>query len=176
MGLIEQIQKGNKEAFEAFFFQYKDMVFKTAYLITGNGEEAEDVVQEVFTKVYRKAHTIQEGGNIKAWLRRTTVNECINKHRKGRPASPLDGTLLKEDPDLLLRIIADEERKKVNEALRSLKEKYRVVLVLRHYQELSYEEIAKTLEIPLGTVKSRINKAINSLRKELKKRGVDHEL
>jgi RNA polymerase sigma-70 factor (ECF subfamily) len=175
MDLIEHVKSGNIEVFEELFHRYKNMVYKTAYLITGNGEEAEDVVQEVFSKVFHKASTFQsEKGSIGTWLHRITVNECNSVCRKNRPTSSLDGIDLKAtDLDVLIEIVIEEERREVWQALRSLDEQLRLVLVLRYYQELSYEEIAERADIPLGTVKSRINRGLNSLRKGFERREVE---
>lgn len=173
MELIKQVQRGDKEAFEALFYQYKDTVYNTAYLIMGNSEDAEDIVQEVFVKVYSKASTFQAGrGSIDAWLHRITVNQCIDERRKKRPVSSHNEIELRgTDSDILLKSIIEEERREVWEALKSLDKKHRLVLVLRYYEELPYEEIAERLSIPLGTVKSRINKALGTLRKKLKRKG-----
>ena len=174
MDLIDHIKSGDTEACEALFQTHKNMVYKIAYLMTGSSEEAEDVVQEVFIKAFRKAATFQpERGSVEAWLHGITVNQCNSGHRKNCPTTPLDGIVLKAtDPDALLKVVIEEERQEVWQALKSLDEGFRLVLVLRYYEELSYEEIAARAGIPLGTVRSRISRGLNHLRKVIKQKGV----
>ena len=164
----------NIEEFEAFFQRYKDRVFRTAYSILGDSGEAEDMVQEVFVKVYRSGGFLHpEKGKFEAWLHRLTVNQCISSRRKKH--SPLsverleeDGFELPEDKSLSPEelLIKKEESKKVWRALRSLDKRHRTVLALRYFDDLCYDEIAQVLKIPLGTVKSRLSSAIEALRKE----------
>lgn len=164
------------DEFEDVFRRHKDMVFNTAYLILGDADEANDVLQEVFLKVHRFWHTYNpQKGGFQTWLHRVTVNQCISQRRKRRsPSSSLE--ILKEqgfDPadtvsqlpeELLIR---QEESERIRRAMKSLDEKHRAVIVLRYFDDLSYHEIAHVLKIPLGTAKSRINAAIRALRKEL---------
>lgn len=165
----------NIEEFEAFFQRYKDRVFRTAYSILGDSGEAEDIVQEVFVKVYRSGGFLHpEKGKFEAWLHRLTVNQCISSRRKKKhlllsvERLEEDGFELPEDncasPEKLL--IKKEESEKVWRALRSLDKRHRTVLALRYFDDLSYDEIAQVLKIPLGTVKSRLSSAIEALRKE----------
>ena len=164
------------DEFEDIFRRHKDMVFNTAYLILGDPDEANDVLQEVFVKVYRFWHTYNpQKGGFHAWLHRVTVNLCISERRKRRsPFSSLER--LKEqgfDPvdavsqlpeDILIR---EEESERIQRAMKSLDKKHRAVIVLRYFNDLSYNEIARVLNVPLGTAKSRVNTAIRTLRQEL---------
>jgi RNA polymerase sigma-70 factor, ECF subfamily len=164
------------EEFEAVFHCYKNMVFKLAYLTLGNVQEAEDVMQEVFIKVYRAQNSFRpEKGNFNSWLRRITINQIISRRRrKSLPSLSLEvleeeGAELPEDSPLLPDefLIKQEESRRIQEAIKFLNRKHSAILVMRYYDNLSYDEIARVLEIPLGTVKSRINTAIKALRKEL---------
>ena len=166
---------------EALFRNYKEMVFKTAYLILGSAEEADDVLQEVFIKVHKSWGTYDpERGALSTWLRRITVNHCISERRRKRPPLvSLDG--LEEqgfdppDADAELPeelLIKQEQKERIGRAIRSLDRKHRAVLVLRYSDGLSYDEIAEVLKIPLGTVKSRLNTAVKALCKELVEGGV----
>lgn len=165
------------EEFESVFHRYKGMVFKTAYLILGDAQEAEDISQEVFIKLYKLWHTFDpQKGGFNAWLHRITVNQCISQHRgKGSPSFPLkmveERINLPEpcsQPEELL--MTKEESERIQRAMRFLDRKHRTVLVLKYFDELSYDEVAQVLNIPLGTVKSRLNRAIGALRKELMER------
>lgn len=158
-------RSGNVASFESLFRQYQGLVYKNAYLVTGSKEEAEDILQEVFMTVWRARETFDpEKGSLATWLHRITINKCLEKRRKKSLASvPLEeaplAALVAEDPPA---DPADYDR--LNDALQSLDAKHRVVLVLRYFNELSYGEIAYIINIPLGTVKSRINQALKLLR------------
>jgi len=162
--------------FEKVFQQYKDKVFKTAYLIVGNTAEAEDILQEVFIKVYKSTDSYDPGkGSMGTWLHRITVNHCISQKRKKRVAEYSSNRmeergvelvdLAEEQPEELS--MKSEQSRQIWNLIKSMDEKHRSVLSLRYYEELSYDEIAKALNIPLGTVKSRISIAIRNLRQRL---------
>ena len=170
--LLEQLQSGDAAAFESLFNRYEKLVYKTAYLITGDREEAKDVMQEVFVAVWKWRHTFNpEKGKFTTWLHRITVNECSKKRKKRRVAFlSLEGEEKKgycpNDPRELPEemMISKEEYVRLMKALSSLDTKHRSVLVLRFFNELSYEEIAGVVGISLGTVKSRIHYALKTLR------------
>jgi RNA polymerase sigma-70 factor (ECF subfamily) len=171
---MEAWQTGDTAAFEAFFRDYEKAVFKNAYLITGSREDADDVLQAVFTAVWKFRSTFDSTkGRPATWLHRITVNECLRKRRKDRPA------VLRVDPEDIDASGADAEVSsgfpdsgELGEALDALDAKHRAVLVLRYFNDLSYEEIAGVLGVPLGTVKSRINHGLTKLRSQLKGDGV----
>ncbi|HEX7395357.1 MAG TPA: sigma-70 family RNA polymerase sigma factor [Anaerolineaceae bacterium] len=165
-------QNHSKDAppfFAALFEQYKNLVYKTAFLMLGEVEEAEEALQEVFVLVYRSLDSYNpQKGALTTWLHRITVNYCLGQRRKLRPDwLPVDEELAESssftDPDFS----ALSEREAMIQAIRQLGEKLQVVVILRYYWELPYAEIAQILEIPLGTVKSRIDLAIRSLRQIL---------
>ena len=164
------------EEFEALFHRYKNMVFKLAYLTLGDVQEAEDVMQEVFIKVYRSKNSFSpEKGKFNSWLHRVTINQSISwRRRKSLSSSSLErleeegGDLPEDSPQLPEELlIKQEESKMIQEAMIFLDRKHRAILAMRYYDNLSYEDIARILETPLGTVKSRINRAIEALRKGL---------
>lgn len=173
-------KKFGAEEFEAIFHCYKDMVFKTAYLILGDGEKASDALQEVFIKVHKSLDAFDpQKGKFKTWLYRITVNQCISeRRRKGSASFSLERL---EEEGLHLRdtnsqlpeelLMKQEESKAIKQAMQSLDAKHRAVLALRYFDELSYDEIAETLGIPLGTAKSRLNTAIKVLRQKLVEGG-----
>jgi len=170
MDLIQRSQSGDEEAFAALFHQYKNLVYKTAYLLLGDAHEAEDVLQEVFIRIYRSLQTFQpEKGSFTKWLHRVTVNQCLNWRRKRR----LSFSSLEEIPGLDPKGSAppSPENMELTEGIQrmvsNLKPKQRAVVVLRYYWGYSYDEISQILGIPLGTVKSRLWKALRTMRKEL---------
>lgn len=169
MDLIRRSQAGDEEAFAELFRQYQDLVFKTAYLMTGNADEAKDALQEVFLQVHKALDSFQPSrGAFTTWLHRVTVNRCLSRRRKHH----LPTLSLSEDFPMSAspRSLAEgdlEELDAVRQALIRLSEKLRAVVILRYYQELPYAEIAQILNIPVGTVGSRLDMALKALRKEL---------
>ncbi len=169
MDLIHRCQTGDEEAFAALFHQYKNLVYKTAYLMLDSADEAEDALQEVFLQAHRSLSTFDPSkGAFTTWLHRVTVNHCLSRRRKRR----LLITGLEKIPPLAQNEYPSPQDRSENEvavqqALSRLTEKLRTVVILRYYLELSYAEIAQTLNIPVGTVKSRLSLALETLRKEL---------
>lgn len=166
--LIQRTLAGDQAAFGMLFDQYKNLVYKTAYLLLDDPYEAEDALQEIFLKVYRALASYQPSkGAFTTWLHRVTVNHCLNRKRKSNPvvssleivdgASPKSSTM--EDR------LAEEQV--LQAALNRLSRKLRAVVVLRYFHELSYAEIAQILEIPLGTVQSRLHLALKQIQNEV---------
>jgi RNA polymerase sigma-70 factor (ECF subfamily) len=164
---ISRAQSGDREAFANLFEQYKNLVYKTAYLMLGESADAEDALQEIFVQVYRSLSGFDPGkGAFTTWLYRVAFNYCLNHRRKRRPFTlPLEDlsrTLSSEFPGAQLA-----EEQVLQQAIGTLTDKQRAVVILRYFWALPYAEIAQILEIPLGTVKSRIDLALKTLRKVL---------
>ena len=162
-------QSGNATAFEALYEQYKNLVFKNAYLITGSREEAQDILQEVFVSVWKSRQTFNpDKGKLTTWLHRITVNKCLERKRKKKLTFvSLEKVDLPQTQSSDEVLVSRQEYERLIEAMNTLETKHRVVLVLRYFNDLSYEEIAQTVGVPLGTVKSRINQALKLLRGQL---------
>jgi RNA polymerase sigma-70 factor, ECF subfamily len=163
--IILRAQSGDREAFAILFEQYKNLVYKTAYLMLGEATEAEDVLQEVFVQVYRSLSRFDPGkAAFTTWLHRVTFNHCLNHLRKKHPFTlPLEDispALKSEFPGGQL---AEEEI--LQQAIGKLTDKQRAVVILRYFWDLPYTEIAQILDVPLGTIKSRIGLALKTLRK-----------
>ncbi len=170
---LDKWQSGDMAAFGVLFRQYEKLVFRTAFLITGSKEAAEDALQEVFISVWKSRHTYDPSkGKLTTWLHRITVNQCSRgKARKVSPAVSLEekGVDLPEmkrsQPEDIM--VSKLEYARLLKAMDSLDTKHRSVLVLRYFNDLSYQEIAEALEIPLGTVKSRLNQSLRYLREQM---------
>jgi RNA polymerase sigma-70 factor (ECF subfamily) len=171
ISLIRRSLAGDEAAFGAIFHQYKNLVFKTAYLMLGEQREAEDVLQEVFVKVHRALATYQpERGAFTTWLHRITINNCLALRRQRR-------LIVVSLEELALRWLnfelvappqcSSDDAVSVQRSLVRLSPKLRAVVVLRFYWDMSYGDIAMTLDIPVGTVKSRLNAALDVLRRDL---------
>ena len=175
MDLIQQWQSGDFEVFEALFHRYKDMVFRTSLLMVGDEHRAEDMLQETFVKVYKSKDKFKgDESGFRQWLYRITINICIDNHRR-EPTSSLSLEEMSErgfEPAETGSAYAKfEERDEVWQTMKSLDSKHRLIVILRYFHELSYEEIAQILDIPVGTVKSRLNTATKTLRQALVNEG-----
>jgi len=167
MDLILRSQAGDIRAFETLFHNYKNLVYKTAYLMLNDADEAEDALQEVFIQVYKSLPTYQATkGALTTWLYRITVNHCLNRRRRQHLAISLD-RFSAAPPSEPSHENQMTEEAAMQHALGRLSDKLRTVVILRYYWGLSYAEIVQILDIPLGTVKSRLNQALGTLRKEL---------
>ena len=173
MDLISQAQAGHREAFAALFEQHKNLVYKTAYLILGDAHEAEDAVQEVFLQVHKSLGSFDSRkAAFTTWLYRITLNFCLNHRRKKRHSS-LEDVLPTPAADFPSAQLAEDDS--LWQATRSLSDKQQAVVILRYYWDLPYAEGASILDVPLGTVKSRLDLALKTLRKilEEQERGSD---
>ncbi len=171
MQWIELAQAGDQEAFGHLFEEYKNLVYKTAYLMLGTPEEAEDALQEIFLRVYAGLSSYDaHKGAFSTWLHRVTFNYCLNQQRGRREMlSTADDELIAGISDFPGEYLA--EREALERAIRQLSERQRAVIILRYYWELSLAEVAAILELPLGTVKSRLDLALKTLRKALAERS-----
>ena len=168
---MEKWQTGDINAFESLYRQYEKLVLKNAFFIIGQKEEAEDVLQQVFLSVWKSRKTFDpEKGKLSTWLYRITVNECMKKqHHKKEPVMDLvENARLKEvTDDPVQSIMKKEQYESLLKAVNNLDSKHRSILVLRYFNDLSYDDIAKVAGIPLGTVKSRINNGLRLLREKV---------
>ena len=172
-----------KEQFTSDAMQYAPLLFSTALRMTRSRSDAEDLVQETYIKGWRSFHTFQEGTNLRAWLFRIMTNTYINKYnaqkRKGtevelddveelflykRLGSIDQSQLSSSAEDQMLELFTDDE---VKNALESLPEDFRIPVLLSDVDGFSYKEIAEMLEIPIGTVMSRLHRGRKAMQKML---------
>jgi RNA polymerase sigma-70 factor, ECF subfamily len=173
----------DRSGFAAAAMQYAPQLYSAALRMTRNPADAEDIVQETFLKAYRSFHTFEEGSNLRAWLFRILTNTFINSYRakQRRP----DETELDDVEDLylywriggleaamasrsaedqLMDVFTDDE---VKAALESLPENFRLPVLLADVEGFAYKEIAEMLDIPIGTVMSRLHRGRKSMHREL---------
>lgn len=177
---IKQVLKGDQNAFGDVIEIYKDKVFQICYRMLGNRHEAEDISQEAFIRAYVNINRFNIDLKFSTWLYRIATNLCIDRIRKKKPDYYLDAevpgtdglnmysqissnTRLPEDDVESLELQALIQRE-----ISKLPEKYRAVIVLKYIEELSLNEISEILELPLGTVKTRIHRGREALRKQLR--------
>lgn len=171
-------QEGFESAFEQLFLRYRDRVYSIAFRITCSSVDAMDVVQEAFSLVFRKLDTFRSGALFSTWLFRLVVNCSIDQRRRARARGWQGGTGLDEaietaaDPSSPPDAAAEarEFGGHIQEAISMLSPKLRVILALRYLEDMSYEELAATLDLSLGTVKSRLARAHLALERVVRER------
>jgi len=156
-------------AFEKAVGGEEKSVYLTCLSMLGKREDAQDAMQETMLRAYRSFSDFREQAQVRTWLHRIAVNTCIDLIRKRRNVVSLDA-LRDEGFDVgderqssYLKLEESERKRLVNEGLSQLPEEMRAMIVLRDVRGLSYEEVAAVLDLPLGTVKSRISRARNKL-------------
>lgn len=169
MELIPRTLAGDQDAFAIIFERYKNLVYRTAYLMLNDSEEADEALQDVFLKVFQSLSSFQPSrAAFTTWLYRITVNDCLNRRRKKRfTFLSLEWAWQDNHRELSFQDHYHEEDEHIRMALTGLSDKLRAVIVLRYYGELPYAEIAQSLDIPIGTVKSRLDLGLRTLRREL---------
>ncbi len=178
--LVSKAKAGDVAAFEQLIEAYQKKVYNLALRMTGNQEDAADLAQEAFIRVFRSISGFKEQSSFSTWIYRITTNVCLDeiRKRKNRKVISIDEDIHMDDGEMKRQIVSDdplpdemaeraELRNIVNDAINSLPEDQKVVITLRDLNGLSYEEIAQVLGIPGGTVKSRINRARQALRNVL---------
>ncbi len=168
-------QNHHNKHFEDLTIGLADRLFRVAYARVGNVQDAEDVVQETYLKAYRSFESFNEGTNVKSWLMQILINVVRDRHR--RIVHRVETVELKDwengadepafaSPEDLM--IEDEIDPALSEALQCLSEQLAIPLILREGYDATYDEIAKILDIPIGTVMSRLSRARAALRERLK--------
>jgi RNA polymerase sigma-70 factor (ECF subfamily) len=170
--VIEACKQGDREAFRRLFERHKDRVYSVAlYFFGGDEATAADVTQQVFLKLFTRIKQFEGESEFTTWLYRLTTNACVDEHRKRRRVQqfgefaevPEHSAGVTQDE----RLARDEVARSVKRAVAALKPKLRVVMLLKYFEELSYEEIAGVLGLSKGTVASRLNRGHKALARRL---------
>jgi len=180
--LIDRCLKGDDGAWEDIVGRYWRKVFNLAYKFVGRHDEAEDLTQDIFLKIFKSLATFDRRANFQTWLISVSRNLCIDHYRsvrREREAIDRGGgtsgqTPVSDAPGPLEAIEQQDRVALLREAMRALPKSLRTAVMLRDIRELSYQEIADELDLPEGTVKSRINRGRNELTRQIRKlRGKD---
>jgi RNA polymerase sigma-70 factor, ECF subfamily len=170
-GLIEQAQQGDRNAYGELVRRYYPGVVRVVYRLCGETGLAEDMTQEAFLRAWINLPSFHPQSSLRNWLYRIAVNATLDVLRR-KPEESLEEEAVEMIPDPAqspeTALIEKERVAMLQQAMQSLPEAARSVLVLREYGGLSYQEIASTLDVPIGTVMSRLNYARNRLRELLK--------
>ncbi len=177
--LIRRFQRGQPLAFEALYDRYKDYVYRVAFFLTRNSGDAEEVVQDTFLDLLRAlpAYRVEGPARFETYLYRLTANRC-RAHLRRRPPPSADWDAIEdrlermpsphpEEDDPQAVTLSREQALLLWQAVDRLPEHLRVVVLLRYQCDLSYPEIARALDLPVGTVKSRLHQAHQTLRARL---------
>ncbi len=177
---IKQVIKGDQDAFADIVEIYSNSIYQLGYRMLGNRHEAEDIAQEAFIRAYVNIKTFNQDLKFSTWLFRIATNLCIDRIRKKKPDYYLDaevsGTdgltmysqLSSDSPLPESELESLELQEIVQKEILKLPEKYRSVIVLKYIEELSLNEISEILDMPLGTVKTRIHRGREALRQQLR--------
>jgi RNA polymerase sigma-70 factor (ECF subfamily) len=177
--LIARAKQGDERAYRILLHKYERAVYNICLRMVRNREEAEDLAQEAFTKVFAMLERYNPSFAFSNWLFKITSNLCIDSIRKRRIETlPMDEPIRSDrgeysrqyesptdNPEKVF--IKGEKMKLLSEAIDRLPPHYRIMILLRHQENLSYEEIAESLDVPLGTVKARIHRAREMLKTRL---------
>jgi RNA polymerase sigma-70 factor, ECF subfamily len=186
--IVAELKAGSEEAFFWLIAQYSQPVYSLVYRVLDDSSDAADTTQEVFIKVFRGIQGFNANSSLKTWIYRIALHEASNQRRwwfrhRGRETSiePLPDEhserralalrdLLTDDAKSPLECVHDEElRERVEAELKAVAEPYRTAVILRDIEELSYEQIAEVMDVSLGTVKSRLVRGRDALRKRLER-------
>jgi RNA polymerase sigma-70 factor, ECF subfamily len=177
--LIAECLRGDTAAFGVLVRRYQERLFNTAYRMVGNAEDAYDVVQEAFLSAYQSLDSFKGDSLFFTWLYRIAVNTAISLKRKQRAMVSIDAGRNGEqgieplDPSELSRpghaLEQAEQERRIQQALSRLSPEHRAVLVMKDMEGQKYEMIAEVLEVPIGTVRSRLHRARLELRELLEK-------
>jgi len=167
--IIDRCLAGEQQAFGELIDRHKEVVFSLACGMLGNAEEAEDITQEAFIKAYRSLAGFRREASFRNWVCRIATRLCLDYLRAHREERKRKVSFEEKEP-----MIAGPEtllagQTEIAAAFQNLPAQFRTILSLRHLQELSYQEIADLLQLPLGTVKTHLRRGRAALKKELEK-------
>ncbi|MFD2612692.1 RNA polymerase sigma factor [Paenibacillus gansuensis] len=175
--LVRAAQSGDRDALITLLREIEQSVYRTAFYILGNEQDALDASQEALIRIYTKIHSYEEKAQFKTWVQRIVTNICIDKFRRTKPAVSIDEhemvfTSPKNVEDSVFSAFVAED---IRGAIDQLPEHHRAVVVLRYLQDFSYNEISDSLGLPLNTVKSylfRARQQLQTLLQDYQKGGV----
>jgi RNA polymerase sigma-70 factor (ECF subfamily) len=172
---IDLALKGQTEAFGQLVLKYQDRLFNTVFHVVGHAEDAQDIVQETFVQAFLKLNSFQRRSAFFTWLYRIAFNVAITQRRRRHPMASIERTkeTTRSEPvdceaGPSQSLDNKEQCEQVRQAINRLGDEFRTALVLREIDGLSYEEIAEILDVPVGTVRSRLHRARMELKDQLK--------
>lgn len=177
LGLIRAAQSGDRDALITLLRDIEQHVYRTAFYILNNEQDALDAAQESLIRIYTRIDSYEEKAKFKTWVQRIVTNICIDKFRRNKPTVSMDehdfGFQDKQDVEQL--VLSSYMAQDIQDAINQLPEHHKTVIVLRYIQDFSYNEIAECLNLPLNTVKSylfRARQQLQTMLQEYQKGGV----
>lgn len=175
--LVRRVRQGDLEAYGELVRRYQGSVFGVCYRLMGERQEAEDLAQDAFLRGYQRLDSFDLAYPFGPWIRRVAANLCLNRLQRRHPVtveldeeSGWQGASTGPSPESAT--VRREQAEEVRAAILALPPVYRAVIELRHYQDATYDEIARTLDLPLSDVKSHLFRA----RRMLSRRLIDHDV
>ena len=168
--LIQRAKRGDKHAYEELVYAYQGIAFRTAYVLAGNSADAEEAAQDGFVKAWRALGRFRDGAPFRPWLLQIVANEARNRRRSAGRRAHLALRAATEHPSgdaapsPEAALLSTEQREGLLAAVNDLPDDQRSVITLRYFVGLSEQEVAETLDLPTGTVKSRMSRALERLR------------
>jgi RNA polymerase sigma-70 factor, ECF subfamily len=168
--LIQRAKRGDKHAYEELVYTYQGIAFRTAYVLAGNAADAEEAAQDGFVKAWRALGRFRDGAPFRPWLLQIVANEARNRRRSAGRRAHLALRAATEHPSgdaapsPEAALLSAEQREGLLAAVNELPEDQRSVIALRYFVGLSEQEVAETLGLPSGTIKSRTSRALERLR------------
>ncbi|MEI9476097.1 MAG: sigma-70 family RNA polymerase sigma factor [Deltaproteobacteria bacterium] len=179
--LMARIAKGDEDAFEILVDRHQTSILSLIYRFVGDRTQAKDLAQEVFLRVWQTAKTYEPKAKFTTWIYRITVNLCLNELKSARSrrwlpfhrydedeGNSIEETLSDGSPTAEDRLLARERSRQISDALQSLPSNQRMVLILKRYDDLSYQEIAQILGCSVSAVESLLVRAKRNLQEKLK--------
>ena len=175
--LIRAAQSGDRDALIQLLREIETHVYRTAYYILGNEQDAMDAAQEALIRIYTKIGSYEEKAQFNTWVQRIVTNICIDKFRRKKPTVSIDehNMVFPTGNHVEEALMSQYMAKDIRAAIDKLPEHHRAVVVLRYMQDFSYNEIAESLDLPLNTVKSylfRARQQLQTLLQDYQKGGV----
>lgn len=177
--LVEQVQQGNTGAFNVLVERWQTKIYRFAFQFFADGDEASEITQKTFIKVYQKLDTLDEPGKFSSWIYRVANNLCLDELKRAgrRKSSPLEAWVEQVEGSQTpgTKLETKELSEVLQKAMLTLPDEQRVVIILKEYEGMKFREIAEILEESENTIKSRMYYGLKSLRRVLKKWNIQNE-
>lgn len=180
--LVKELQKDNPDVFPVLVELYKNRVFSMAFKFTNDYNESEDLAQDIFLKIYKEIKNFRFECKLSTWIYKISINTCIDWKKKNRKIKIINFTSMEKrdnhnplnnvsDEGLLPEdaLVGTEQKSEIHQVIYNLPDIYKSVIILYHFNNLTYREISMVLKIPEKTVETRLYRARRKLKEELKK-------
>ncbi|MFE8697628.1 RNA polymerase sigma factor [Cytobacillus sp. FJAT-53684] len=171
---VQDVLAGNKQAYANIINKYKNQLYATILRMTKNPQDAQDLVQEAFIKVYNQLGKFDRNGSFSSWMYRVAINHCMDEFRKKRYQMKQvevneEKVINPNHPEVIF--LKKEKSRQLERLIATLPEDERMIILLRYVNELSYDEISELIEIPLSQVRNKLHRAKKKMRDTVKREG-----